>query len=126
MLAQMAGHVLHGEAEFVILAQARMGEVESGIAKAAVECVVLVTEFPSSDGGGDLGECFCVEPKRLAHFTRSHAIAISNDVGGHRCTALAVFAVEILNDLFALVAAGKVEINVRPLTAFFREKALEE
>ena len=56
VLAEMARHVLHGEAEFVIFAQAGMGEVESGIAEAAVERVVLVAKFPGSDGGGNFGE----------------------------------------------------------------------
>ena len=51
VLAEMARHVLHGEAQFVIFAQAGMVEVESGIAEAAVERVVLVAKFPGGDGG---------------------------------------------------------------------------
>ncbi len=61
VLAEMARHVLHGDAEFVIFAQARMVEVESGIAEAAVEGVILVAEFPGSNGGGNFLERLWVE-----------------------------------------------------------------
>src|SRR5208282_2288824 len=122
----MARHVLHGEAEFVIFAQAGMGEIESGVAKAAVERVVFVAKLPGGHGGGNFVERFRIETESLAHFARGHTIAISNDVGGHGGAALAVFCVEILDNLFALVAAGEIEIDVRPLAAFFGEKAFEE
>ena len=126
VLAEMARHVLHGEAEFVIFAQARMGEVESGIAEAAVERVVFVAEFPGGDGGGNFVERFGIESESLAHFARGHAVAIGDDVGGHGGAALAVSLVDVLDDFFALVAAGQVEIDVGPLAAFFGKKTLEE
>src|SRR5215470_2355864 len=103
-----------------------MIEVESGVAEAAVERVVLVTKFPGGDGGGNFGERFRIESEGLAHFTGGHAIAIGDDVGGHGGAALSVFLVEILDNFFALVAARQIEINVGPLTALFEEKALEE
>src|SRR5579864_9285981 len=109
MLAEMARHVLHGEAEFVILAQTRMGEVESRIAEAPVKRVVFVTEFPGSDGSRNFGEGFRVEPKRLAHFACRHAIAISDDVGGHGGATRAVFTVKILDYFLTLIAAGQIE-----------------
>ena len=58
VLAEMAWHILHGEAQFVIFAQARVGEVESGIAEAAVERVIFIAKFPGSDRGGNLGRGF--------------------------------------------------------------------
>ena len=94
VLAEMARHVLHGEAEFVIFAQAGMGEVESGVAEAAVERVVFVAKFPGGDGGGNFCERFGIESERLAHFARGHAVAIGDDVGGHGGAALAVSLVD--------------------------------
>ncbi len=126
VLAEMARHVLHGDAEFVIFAQARMVEVESGIAKAAVEGIVFVAEFPGGDGRGNFLERFRIEAQSLAHFARGHAIAIGDDVGGHGGAACAVTLIDILNDFFALVAAGQVEIDVGPLAALFGKKSLEE
>ena len=38
----------------------------------------------------------------------------------------AVALVDVLDDALALVAAGQVEIDVRPLAAFFGEEALEQ
>ena len=126
VLAEMARHVLHGEAEFVIFAQAGMVEVESGVAEAAVERVVFVAEFPGGDGGGNFVERFGIEAQGLAHFARGHAVAIGDDVGGHGGAAFAIALVDVLDDFFALVAAGQIEIDVGPLAALFGKKALEE
>src|SRR5947208_8643807 len=98
-----------------------MREIESGIAEAAVEGVVLVAEFPGGNRGGNFGERFGIKSQRLAHFAVGHAIAIGDDVGGHGGAAFAVSLVDVLNDFFALVAAGEIEIDVGPLAAFFRK-----
>ena len=67
-----------------------------------------------------------LETKRLPHFSRRTPAAIRNDIGGHRGAELSVFLVDVLNHLFAAVAARQIEINIGPLAAFLREKALEE
>ena len=103
-----------------------MVEVESGIAEAAVEGVVFVAEFPGGDGGGNLLQRFRIEAQSFAHFARGHAVAIGDDVGGHGGAAFAVALVDILDNFFAFVAAGQVEIDVGPLAALFGKKALEE
>ena len=103
-----------------------MVEIESGIAKAAVERIVFVAKFPGGDGGGNFLERFRIEAQRFAHFARGHAVAIGDDVGGHGGAALAITLVDILNNFFALVAAGQVEIDVRPLAALFGKEAFEE
>jgi hypothetical protein len=103
-----------------------MLEIESGIAEAAVESVVFVAEFPGSDGGGNFVERFGIESQGFAHFARRHAVAIGNNVGRHGRAALTVAPVDILDNFFALVAAGQVEINVGPLAAFLGKKAFEE
>ena len=51
VLTEMARQVLHCETKLVILAQARMGEIEAGVAKATVECVVFVSKLPAGDSG---------------------------------------------------------------------------
>src|SRR5436305_4182693 len=103
-----------------------MREIESGIAEAAVECVVLVAEFPGGNRGGNFGERFRIKSQRLAHFAGGHAIAIGDDVGGHGGAALAISLVDVLNDFLPLVTAGKIEIDVGPLATFFREETLKE
>ena len=74
----------------------------------------------------EAGERVFIEAKHLAHFARGGTSAIGADVGGHGRAALAVTFVDILNNFFALIAAGKIEIDVGPLAAFFGEKALKE
>src|SRR5215471_7240383 len=122
----MAREVLHSQTEFVVFAQARMVEVESGIAETAVQRVVLVTEFPGSDGGRNFRERFGIKSQGLAHFPCSHPVAIGDDIRSHGGAAFSVLLVEILDDLFALVAAGQIEVDVGPFPALFGEKALEE
>ena len=66
VLAEMARQILHRDAEFEIFAQARMVEVESGIAEAAVEGVVVVAEFPGGDSGRNfLERVFGSKPSAL-------------------------------------------------------------
>src|SRR5580704_17362158 len=101
-----------------------MVEIETGVAKAAIECVVLVPEFPGGDSRGNFGECFWIEAKRLAHFARRHAIAISNDIRGHGRAAFAVAAIDVLDHLFAFVTARQVKIDIRPLATLLGKKTL--
>jgi len=57
----------------------------------------------------------------------SHASQEVRDIAArHGRAALAVAAVDILNHFFAFVAAGQVEIDVRPLAALFGKETLEE
>jgi hypothetical protein len=58
----------------------------------------------------------------LLHFAPRHAVAIGDDVGGHGGAAFAIAFVQILNDAFALIAAGQIEIDVGPLAAFLERK----
>src|SRR2546423_11074844 len=103
-----------------------MREIESGIAEAAVEGIVLVAEFPGSDGSGNFGERFGIKSQGFAHFAGGNAIAIRDDIGRHGGATFAVSLVDILNDFFALVAAREIEIDVGPLAALLREEALKE
>ena len=71
-------------------------------------------------------ERFIVEAQRLADFARRRPSAIGDDVRSHGRAELAVALVDVLNDALALIAAGQIEIDVRPLAAFFGEKSFEE
>ena len=56
------------------------------------------------DGGG--------EAEHLAHFAEGGAGAVGDHVGGHRGAVRTVTLVDVLDDLFALVAGGQVEVDV--------------
>ncbi len=103
-----------------------MTEIQSGIAKTMIECVVLVAILPGGNRGGNFVESFRIETQHLAHFAPRHAAAVSNDVRGHRCAPLAVTFVQILNDALALIAAGQIEIDVRPFTTFFGKESFKQ
>jgi hypothetical protein len=66
------------------------------------------------------------EAEHLSDVADGRTAAVGDDIGGHGGAELAVALVDVLNDALALIAAGKVEIDIRPLAAFFGEKALEE
>ena len=103
-----------------------MAQVESGIAKLALQRVAGIFVLPRTHQPGEAVQSFFIEAQRLADLARGGASAIGNDVGGHGRAELAVALVDILDGLLALIAAGQVEIDVGPLAALFREKALEE
>src|ERR1700693_2007978 len=106
----MAGQVLHGGAEFEIFAQAGVVQVEAGVVEAVIERVVGIFVFPGGDGGGDFVQCFRIESHGFAHFTGSHAVAIGDHVGRHGGSALAVELIDVLDNAFALVARGQVDV----------------
>ena len=126
MLSQMTRQILHRFAQLKIFAQAGMSQIQAGIAEAVVESVVSIAIFPGGNRGGNFVQSLRIEAQRLAHFPPRHAIAISNDVGGHGRAAFTVAFVQILDNALALVAAGQIEIDVGPLAAFFRKKTLEK
>src|SRR5208283_4905489 len=116
----------HRDAQLEIFAQPGMIQIQAGIAETTIECVVGVAVFPGGNGGRYFVEGLGIKTQSLAHFARSHAAAIGDDIGGHGSAALAVAFVQILNHTLTLVAAGKIKIDVRPFAAFLGKKALEE
>src|SRR6185436_13703702 len=66
------------------------------------------------------------KPQRLADLARRAATAIRDDVGGHPGAEPAVAAIDVLDDLFAPVAARQIEIDVGPLVARFAQEPLEQ
>ena len=66
------------------------------------------------------------EAERLADFARGGAVAVGDDVRGHRRAVHAVRLVDVLDDPLALIARGQIEVDVRPLAALLGEEALEQ
>src|SRR6266567_6486549 len=122
----MTRQILYGLAQLKIFPDTRMAQVEAGIAKAVVEGVIRIAIFPLRDCSRDFAQSFRIEAEDFANFARCHATAVSDDVSSHGGAAFAIAAVQILDDGFAIVAAGEIEINVRQLAAFFGEKSLEQ
>src|SRR5438128_10563838 len=71
-------------------------------------------------------EHFIIKPERLADFARRRSAAISDHVRGHRRAKFSIALVNVLNHALALIAAWQIEIDVRPLAAFFGKKPLEQ
>ena len=102
-------------------------ELEACFVEAAIGDLRRGCDQPQPRGeAGDLVECLHVEAEDLADFARGEAAAVGDDVGGHGGAALAVALVDVLDDAFALFAAGEVDIDVGPLAALFGEEALEQ
>src|SRR5205807_900860 len=101
-------------------------DIQARVLKLALGRVFGILPFPGANQSRQAIDRRHLEAQRLADLARSRAPAIGDDIGGHGGAQLAVPLVNILNDALALVAAGQVEIDVRPLAAFFGEEALEE
>ena len=71
-------------------------------------------------------QCFHIKAEYLAHLARGRPATISDDIRGHRGAKLAISLIDGLNRAFALIAAGKIEIDVGPLAALFGKESLEE
>ena len=66
------------------------------------------------------------KPSALPTSRAADRPAIRDHVGRHRRAQLAVALVDILNGALALIAAGQIQIDIRPLAALFRKKPLEQ
>src|SRR5437660_6899969 len=100
--------------------------IQSGIAETMVEGVIFISVFPGGDRSRNFIQSFRIEAKGLSHFPRSQPAAVSNNVRGHGCAALAVKFVQILDYALTLIAAGKIEIDVWPLAALLRKKTFKK
>ncbi len=122
----MSRQVLHRDAKLEELANARMLQIKSRIAKLPLQRVAGVLVFPRTHQSSQAGERLLIEAQHLAHLTRSRTAAVGDHIGRHGRTQLAVALIHVLNCPLALIPAGKVEIDVGPLAALFREEALEQ
>src|ERR1700731_3929820 len=125
MLTQMPRQILRGHAQLEIFTNSRMLEIESSVAEAAIERIMLVFEFPRCHRRRNSFQRVGVETHRFAHLARRHAIAISDYVRSHGRSTLSITPIDILNNAFALIAAGKIEIDVGPLVALIGKKSFK-
>src|SRR5262249_56841402 len=111
MLAEVARQVLHGEAELKELTNARLLQLESGIAELALQRVAGILVFPRTHQAGETGERLFVEAEHLADFACRRASTIGDNVGRHSSAELAVTFVHVLDRLLALLSARKFHID---------------
>ncbi len=90
---------------------------EAGFAKLALGGFLGIGPAPGGDQTRDASEIRFVEAQHFADVANGGAAAIGDDVGGHGGAELAVAFVDILNGALALIAAGKIEIDVGPFAA---------
>ena len=104
-----------------------MLQIEAGILKLAFQRVVRIFVFPRADQACQAIHHFRIErtwpcrfhaPPNFPRYVITLAVIAA--------PKFSVAFVHILDRAFPLVAAGKIEVDIRPLTAFFREKALEQ
>ena len=120
MLPQMARQILHhARTSSKNLRIRGCCRIEPRIAKLPLQRVVRVLVFPRAHQARQAVERFRIERQRLADFARRRAPAIGDDVRRHRRAQLPVALVHILNRALALIAAGQIEIDVRPFAALF-------
>src|SRR5579872_221943 len=120
MLPKMSRQILHRDTQLEIFAKPRMLQIEPCITKSMIEGIVLIAVFPGRNCSRNFIERLGIESQSFAHLPPRHSAAISNDVGRHGRTALAITLVQILNDAFALIATRQIEIDIGPLAALFR------
>ena len=94
--------------------------------KFARQCIFGILIFPGADQLRQLLEHVEIETQNLSHLARRRPSAIRDDIGRHRGAEFSIAFVDVLDHAFAFVAAGQVQIDVRPLAAFFGKKTFEE
>src|SRR5260370_21389181 len=126
MVAQRGGQTLKQHEQVQVLGDALVRQIETGIAEMTMESIFGSAPLPSADKSGEAIQGLNVEPEDLADFARRQPSAIGADVGGHGSAALSVSLIKILDGFLALVAAGKVEVDIRPFAALFRQEAFKQ
>ena len=126
MLAEMPRQILNAHAQLEKFPDARMAHIEAGFAELRFERVGFVLVFPMADEARQPIQRRRIEAQHFADFARGGPAAIGDDIGGHGGAELAVALVDVLNGALALIAAGQIEIDVRPLAALFGKKSLEQ
>src|SRR5437016_9403583 len=92
------------------------GELRDGLADLA--------EVPGGEVLGEPIDLLGRVAQGLSRLARGRAVAVCDDVGRHARAVGSVLLVDVLDDALALIAGGKVEVDVGPLASLFREEAL--
>ncbi len=122
----MPRQILDAFAQLPVFPDPRMVQVEAHLLKMIFEVIRWTAPFAAVHDARKLVEGPLIKSERFAHFPRRGAVAIGDDIRSHRRPELAVTLVDVLNRLLSLIPARQVEIDIRPLAAFFREKPFEE
>ena len=122
----MAWEVENFGRECVELVDAGIFEIEALISEALFESVVRIAPFEVTHAVGEAGELLFGEAENLADVAHGRAAAIGDDIGGHGCAERAIALIDVLDNAFALIAAGEIEIDVGHFAALLREKTFEE
>ena len=126
VLSQVPWQILHRQIQLEKFTDARIGEIQAGATELAVGRIFGIFPLPGAHQARKPIERGDFESQRLADLSRRGSAAISDDVGGHGRAQFSVALVDVLDDALALVARGQVDIDIRPLAAFFGKKALEQ
>ena len=129
VLAQVAGGVLDRLPELGEEARPALGGVEAGPGELLVEAARVApveVAAPAAEGLGQAVDLLGGVAERLGHLAGGGAVAVGDDVGGHRRAVRAVAPVDVLDHLLPRVAGGQVEVDVRPLAPLLGEEALEQ
>src|SRR2546427_8811102 len=126
VLAEMARQALHLARDPDQEPDARRLGIDAAGAELRSELVVLVRVAVRAQQLGEAIHLLEREAERLARLAHGAARAVADDGRRHGGAALAVAAVDVLDDLFAAIAGGQIEVDVGPLAALLGEEALEE
>src|SRR5207302_3283236 len=126
MLAQVSWQILNTLTQLPVLSDARMVQVEANLLKMIFEMVRWAAPFSAVHHARKLVDRVRFDSKSFAHLSRSRALTISDDVRRQCGAELAISLIHVLNHLLSLVSARKIQVNIRPFTAFFREETLKE
>src|SRR5262249_34661371 len=119
MLAEMARQIPNGQVEIQELRDERIFRRKAGLAELALGGFLGIGPAPGRNQRGKPAEIGFAETEHFSDVANGGAAAISDDVGGHSGAEFAVTLVNVLDHAFALIAARKIEIDVRPLAALF-------
>src|SRR5260370_17681811 len=103
-----------------------MIQVEAYLLEVVFEVVGRTAPFSAVHYARELVEGLLIEAKGFAHLSRGRTVPIGDDIRRHRRAELTVALIYVLNGFFSLGSARQIEVDIRPLTAFFREKPLKE
>ena len=126
VLPEVAGNILHALANLQVFGNAAMLRVEACRAETGVQGIGWALPFPCAHQLGEAAQRLRIEAERLARFARGRPSSVSNDIGGHRRAQFAIALVHVLNGAFTAVAAGQIEIDIRPFATLGGEEPFEE
>ena len=133
VLAQVARQIEQRGAQFRKQARARLGRRKARLFQECRQGPAVVQNV-ARQKLTHASQLFFGKSKRPATVAHRHAWPIGDHVRGHGGTVATVFAVHVLNHLFALVARRQIEIDVghavgdaaQAFHALFRQEALEK